>query len=144
MRGELGVARRQNPIPEIAHTSRKGRVQFAGIEVALRCVQKYSCDSGWTRPGNGATRRSSRRLEKHQEQSAGYCCHVLDANGRWQRYNAHRPNSCADAPREKQGSVTPAEIADVLDTDELSVEFESQWSVGEESPDNRLNSVVVY
>jgi hypothetical protein len=32
---------------------------------------------------------------------------------------------------EEQGSVTPAEIADVLDTRELPVEFESKWSVGD-------------
>lgn len=31
---------------------------------------------------------------------------------------------------EQRGSVTPAEIADVLDTDELSIEFEQRWSVG--------------
>ena len=32
----------------------------------------------------------------------------------------------------KQGSVTPEEIADVLDTDELPVEAETSWSVGVE------------
>ncbi|MFC7134348.1 MULTISPECIES: hypothetical protein [Salinibaculum] len=31
---------------------------------------------------------------------------------------------------EEQGSVTPAEIADVLDTDELPLQFETEWSVG--------------
>lgn len=30
----------------------------------------------------------------------------------------------------EQGSVTPEEIADVLDTEELPVEAESSWSVG--------------
>lgn len=33
---------------------------------------------------------------------------------------------------EEQGSVTPAEIAEVLDTPELSVAFEQQWSVNSE------------
>ena len=32
----------------------------------------------------------------------------------------------------EQGSVTPEEIADVLDTDELSVVAETSWSVGAE------------
>jgi len=32
---------------------------------------------------------------------------------------------------EEQGSVTAAEIADVLDTDELPVEHQSNWSVGD-------------
>jgi hypothetical protein len=32
---------------------------------------------------------------------------------------------------ETQGSVTAAEIADVLDSDELPVKFELRWSVGE-------------
>jgi hypothetical protein len=32
---------------------------------------------------------------------------------------------------EQQGSVTPAEIADVLDTEELLVVWESNWSVGD-------------
>lgn len=32
---------------------------------------------------------------------------------------------------EEQGSVTPGQIADVLDTDELSVDFETEWSVGD-------------
>lgn len=31
---------------------------------------------------------------------------------------------------EEQGSVTPAEIADVLDVEELPLEFDSEWSVG--------------
>lgn len=31
---------------------------------------------------------------------------------------------------EEQGSVTPAEIADILDTGELPVEHSQQWSVG--------------
>jgi len=31
-----------------------------------------------------------------------------------------------------EGSVTPEEIAEVLDVDELSVCYESEWSVGEE------------
>ncbi|QLH83247.1 hypothetical protein [Halosimplex pelagicum] len=30
-----------------------------------------------------------------------------------------------------QGSVTPEEIAAILDTDELPVEYERRWSVGE-------------
>ncbi|UPV75881.1 hypothetical protein M0R89_07435 [Halorussus limi] len=30
----------------------------------------------------------------------------------------------------KQGNVTPEEIADILDTDELSVKAETSWSVG--------------
>ncbi|WP_246391676.1 hypothetical protein [Halosimplex pelagicum] len=30
-----------------------------------------------------------------------------------------------------QGSVTPEEIATILDTDELPVEYERRWSVGE-------------
>ena len=30
----------------------------------------------------------------------------------------------------EQGSVTPEEIADVLDTDELPVDAETRWSVG--------------
>ena len=30
-----------------------------------------------------------------------------------------------------QGSVTPGEIAEVLDTEELPVEAETEWSVGE-------------
>ena len=30
----------------------------------------------------------------------------------------------------KEGSVTPEEIADVLDTEELPVEAETYWSVG--------------
>lgn len=33
---------------------------------------------------------------------------------------------------EDQGSVTPAEIADILDTDELPVDHTQQWSVGKE------------
>ncbi|KTG07796.1 hypothetical protein AUR64_02100 [Haloprofundus marisrubri] len=33
----------------------------------------------------------------------------------------------------RQGSVTPAEIADCLDVDELPVCYESSWSVGEDS-----------
>jgi len=33
---------------------------------------------------------------------------------------------------EDQGSVTPDEIADVLDVDELPVEHEREWSVGRE------------
>lgn len=32
---------------------------------------------------------------------------------------------------EEQGSVTPKEIADVLDVEELPVAFESEWSVGQ-------------
>ncbi|MFC7132356.1 MULTISPECIES: hypothetical protein [Salinibaculum] len=32
---------------------------------------------------------------------------------------------------EQQGSVTPAEIADVLDTQELPVTWQSSWSVGD-------------
>jgi len=32
----------------------------------------------------------------------------------------------------EQGSVTPQEIADVLDVDELPVEHEREWSVGPE------------
>ncbi len=32
---------------------------------------------------------------------------------------------------EQQGSVTPAEIADVLNTAELPVTWESNWSVGD-------------
>lgn len=31
-----------------------------------------------------------------------------------------------------EGSVTPDQIADVLDVDELAVSYESEWSVGEE------------
>jgi hypothetical protein len=30
---------------------------------------------------------------------------------------------------EEQGSVTPQEIAEVLDTDTVAVNYESQWSV---------------
>lgn len=33
----------------------------------------------------------------------------------------------------EQGSVTPEEIANVLDTDELPVEAETRWSVGTNS-----------
>jgi hypothetical protein len=33
---------------------------------------------------------------------------------------------------EEQRSVTAAEIADVLDVDQLPVEYESQWSFGRE------------
>ncbi|WP_135806040.1 hypothetical protein [Halorussus marinus] len=33
----------------------------------------------------------------------------------------------------EQGSVTPEQIAEVLDTQELSVEAETTWSVGETS-----------
>lgn len=32
---------------------------------------------------------------------------------------------------EDQGSVTPTEIADILDTDELAVTAETDWSVGD-------------
>jgi len=32
---------------------------------------------------------------------------------------------------EEQGSVTPQEIADVLDVDELPVRASTEWSVGE-------------
>ena len=32
---------------------------------------------------------------------------------------------------EEQGSVTPAEIAKVLDCKELTVEYEQEWSIGE-------------
>jgi len=32
----------------------------------------------------------------------------------------------------EEGSVTPEQIADVLDTDELSVKAETNWSVGNE------------
>ena len=32
---------------------------------------------------------------------------------------------------EEQGSVTATEIAELLDTDELSVSYQSEWSVGE-------------
>jgi hypothetical protein len=32
----------------------------------------------------------------------------------------------------EQGSVTPAEIATILDSDELPVRHQSEWSVGEE------------
>ncbi len=35
---------------------------------------------------------------------------------------------------EEQGSVTVAEIADVLDTPEVTVEYKSRWTVGELSP----------
>lgn len=31
----------------------------------------------------------------------------------------------------KQGSVTPVEIARILGTDELPVEYEHEWSIGE-------------
>ena len=31
----------------------------------------------------------------------------------------------------EQGSVTPAEIAEMLDTDELPVEYRQEWSVGQ-------------
>lgn len=31
----------------------------------------------------------------------------------------------------KEGSVTPAQIAEVLDLDELPVRYEREWSVGE-------------
>lgn len=33
----------------------------------------------------------------------------------------------------EQGSVTPAEIAGVLDCEELPVEYESEWSVNGDS-----------
>lgn len=32
----------------------------------------------------------------------------------------------------EQGSLTPTEIAEILDTDELSVKAEMNWSVGDE------------
>ncbi|MFC6723468.1 hypothetical protein ACFQE1_03500 [Halobium palmae] len=32
---------------------------------------------------------------------------------------------------DQRGSVTAAEIAEVLDTDELSVDFDQRWSVGD-------------
>ncbi len=32
---------------------------------------------------------------------------------------------------EEQGSVTPEEIAEILDTDELPVDAKTSWSVGE-------------
>jgi hypothetical protein len=38
--------------------------------------------------------------------------------------------------KSEQGSVTPAEIADALDTDELPVEFESHWTVGTLTPED--------
>ncbi len=34
---------------------------------------------------------------------------------------------------EQQGSVTPEEIASILDTDELPVEATTSWSVGEDT-----------
>jgi hypothetical protein len=33
---------------------------------------------------------------------------------------------------EDQGSVTPAEIAEILDTDEVPVDAETTWSVGDD------------
>ena len=33
---------------------------------------------------------------------------------------------------ERQGSVTPTDIAEILDTDELPVDATTQWSVGNE------------
>jgi hypothetical protein len=36
------------------------------------------------------------------------------------------------ATAERQGSVTPEEIAEILDTDAITVQAETQWSVGSE------------
>jgi len=36
------------------------------------------------------------------------------------------------ATAERQGTVTPEEIAEILDTDAIPVQAETQWSVGGE------------
>lgn len=62
---------------------------------------------------------------------AGLSREVLSADGR--RSNLHPTGRVDELMQlaEEHGSVTPQEIADVLDVDELPINASLRWSVGE-------------
>lgn len=73
------------------------------------------------------TRLGRRRREKPSTIAVGY---YLKMSGGGPSYPTGRVEKLMQLA-DQRGSVTAAEIAETLDTDELSVDFDQRWSVGD-------------